>query len=164
VVHRPHARGRPGLTAAQHAEIAAYEKLIAQLRQLNVDVLDAGAELARGTIETVLAKSDLELGHREPAAQAFRVAGPSEKVYFPGHPNHQPRHHPQTPVQKSPRVSLGTRAAVWRVIGIRPRPLLPTGATGKVAPWLEPALPQRRSRNVGICAAGWFTTSGEPTE
>jgi hypothetical protein len=52
----------PGLTAAQHAGIGVYETLIAQLRQVNSDVLAAAAELARGTIETVLAKSDLELG------------------------------------------------------------------------------------------------------
>ena len=52
----------PGLTAAQHTGIGVYETLIAQLRQVNSDVLAAAAELARGTIETVLAKSDLELG------------------------------------------------------------------------------------------------------
>jgi len=59
----------PSLTAAQHAGIAAYETLIAQLRQLNSDVLAAAAELARGTIETVLAKSDLELGIEAPRAR-----------------------------------------------------------------------------------------------
>ncbi len=52
----------PGLTAAQRAGIAAYETLIAELRQVNSDVLAVAAELSRGTIETVLAKSDLQLG------------------------------------------------------------------------------------------------------
>src|SRR5216683_1469034 len=36
----------PGLTAAQRAEVAAYEKLIAQLRKLNSDVLAVAAELS----------------------------------------------------------------------------------------------------------------------
>ena len=44
------------------AGIASYEALIAQLRQVNSEVLAVAAELASGTIETVLAKSDLELG------------------------------------------------------------------------------------------------------
>ena len=52
----------PGLSDARRTGIAAYETLITQLRQLNSDVLAAAAELSRGTIETVLAKSDLELG------------------------------------------------------------------------------------------------------
>ena len=52
----------PGLTAAQRAEVAAYEKLLAELRELNSEVLAVAAELSHGTIETVLAKSDLELG------------------------------------------------------------------------------------------------------
>ena len=52
----------PGLTDAQRAGIAAYETLIAQLRQVNSDVLAVAAELSYGTIETVLAKSDLQLG------------------------------------------------------------------------------------------------------
>ena len=34
---------------------------LAQLRQLNTQVLAVAAELAHGTIETTLAKSDLEL-------------------------------------------------------------------------------------------------------
>jgi hypothetical protein len=52
----------PGLTDAQRAGIAAYETLIAQLRQVNSDVLAVAADLSQGTIETVLAKSDLQLG------------------------------------------------------------------------------------------------------
>ena len=55
-------KASPDLTAAQRAGIAAYEALIAQLRQVNSEVLAVAAELASGTIETVLAKSDLELG------------------------------------------------------------------------------------------------------
>ena len=39
-----------------------HEALIAQLREINSEVLAVAAELAGGTIETVLAKSDLELG------------------------------------------------------------------------------------------------------
>ena len=50
----------PGLTDAQRAEIAAYETPIAQLRQVNSDVLAVAAGLSHGTIETVLAKSDLQ--------------------------------------------------------------------------------------------------------
>jgi len=56
------AEDRPGLTDAQRAGIAAYETLIAQLRQVNSDVLAVAAGLSHGTIETVLAKSDLQLG------------------------------------------------------------------------------------------------------
>ena len=52
----------PGLTAGQRTEVAAYEKLIAELRELNSEVLAVAAELSHGTIETVLAKSDLQLG------------------------------------------------------------------------------------------------------
>jgi hypothetical protein len=52
----------PGLTDAHRAGIAAYETLIAQLRQVNSDVLAVAAELSHGTIETVLAKSDLQFG------------------------------------------------------------------------------------------------------
>jgi hypothetical protein len=37
-------------------------KLIAELRELNSEVLAVAAGLSRGTIETVLAKSDLQLG------------------------------------------------------------------------------------------------------
>jgi len=51
----------PGLTAARRAEVAAYEKLIAELRELNSEVLAVAAELSHGIIETVLAKSDLQL-------------------------------------------------------------------------------------------------------
>ena len=50
------------LTAAQQAAVEQYEAALAQLRQLNAQVLAVAAELARGTIETTLAKSDLELG------------------------------------------------------------------------------------------------------
>ena len=52
----------PDLTDAQRAGIAVYETLIAQLRQVNAEVLAVADELSRGTIDTVLAKSDLELG------------------------------------------------------------------------------------------------------
>ena len=55
-------KASPDLTEAQRAGIAAYEALIAQLRQVNSEVLAVAAELADGTIETVLARSDLELG------------------------------------------------------------------------------------------------------
>jgi hypothetical protein len=52
----------PGLTETQRDGGAAYEALIAELRQVNSEVLAVAAELAHGTIETALAKSDLELG------------------------------------------------------------------------------------------------------
>ena len=55
-------KASPGLTQTQRAGVAAYEALIAELRQVNSEVLAVAAELAHGTIETVLAKSDLELG------------------------------------------------------------------------------------------------------
>ena len=55
-------KASPGLTETQRAGVAAYEALIAQLRQVNSEVLAVAAELADGTIETVLSKSDLELG------------------------------------------------------------------------------------------------------
>ena len=46
----------------QRAGIAAYEALIAELRQVNGEVLAVAAELAGGTIESVLSKSDLQRG------------------------------------------------------------------------------------------------------
>ena len=52
----------PGLTSAQRAGVTAYETLITQLRQVNAEVLAVAGELSHGTIDTVLAKSDLELG------------------------------------------------------------------------------------------------------
>jgi hypothetical protein len=52
----------PDLTAAQRAAVAGYEAALAQLRQVNSDVLAAADQLARITIEAVLARSDLELG------------------------------------------------------------------------------------------------------
>jgi len=50
------------LPAAQQAAVAEYEVALAQLRELNAQVLAAAAELAGGTIEATLAKTDLELG------------------------------------------------------------------------------------------------------
>ncbi len=50
------------LTAAQQAEVEEYEAALAQLRDLNDQVLAVAAELAHGTVEATLAKSDLELG------------------------------------------------------------------------------------------------------
>lgn len=51
-------RSAPSLQAG----VATYEALIAQLREINGEMLAVAAELADGTIETVLAKSHLELG------------------------------------------------------------------------------------------------------
>ena len=73
--------GGPGSYCSRRAEVAAYEKLIAELRELNREVLAVAAELSRGTIETVLAKSDLP-GRRHPGvsdqrASQFRRLGPS---------------------------------------------------------------------------------------
>jgi hypothetical protein len=66
-------KARPGLTADRRAEVAAYEKLIAEQRELNSEVL-AVAELSHGTIETVLAKSDLQLGAEAPLRRP-RISG-----------------------------------------------------------------------------------------
>ena len=52
----------PGLTVAQREAVAAYEAALVELCQLNTDVLAAAGQLSRTTIETILAKSDLELG------------------------------------------------------------------------------------------------------
>ena len=52
----------PTLTDAQRAGIAAYESLIAELREVNNDVLAVAAELSNGTIDKELAKSDLQVG------------------------------------------------------------------------------------------------------
>jgi len=52
----------PGLTAAQRAAVASHEAALAQVRQVNSDVLAAAGQLTRTTIDAVLAKSDLELG------------------------------------------------------------------------------------------------------
>jgi hypothetical protein len=53
-------KAAPGLAYAQRAGLA--EALIAQLRQVNAEVLAVADGLSRGTIDTVLAKSDLKLG------------------------------------------------------------------------------------------------------
>lgn len=52
----------PTSPAAQRAAVAGYEAALAQLRQVNGEVLAAADQLTRTTIEAVLAKSDLELG------------------------------------------------------------------------------------------------------
>jgi hypothetical protein len=52
----------PDLTAAQRAAVVGYEAALAQLRQVNSDVLATADQLTRTAIEAVLAKSDLELG------------------------------------------------------------------------------------------------------
>ena len=59
-------KASPDLTETQRAAVATYEALIAQLRQINNEVLAVAAELAHGTVETVLARSDLELGIEAP--------------------------------------------------------------------------------------------------
>jgi hypothetical protein len=66
--------GGPGSYCSRRAEVAAYEKLIAGPRELNSEVLAVAAELSRGTIETVLAKSDLQLG-AEALLRRPRIAG-----------------------------------------------------------------------------------------
>ena len=55
-------KASPDLTETQRTALAVYEALIVQLRQVNAEVLAVADELSRGTIDTVLAKSDLELG------------------------------------------------------------------------------------------------------
>jgi hypothetical protein len=52
----------PDLTATQRAAVVGYEAALAQLRQVNSDVLATADQLTRTAIEAVLAKSDLELG------------------------------------------------------------------------------------------------------
>ena len=52
----------PDLTAAQRAAVAGHEAALAQLRQVNSDVLAAAGQLTRTTIEAVLARSDPGLG------------------------------------------------------------------------------------------------------
>jgi hypothetical protein len=47
---------------AQREAVTAYEAALVELCQLNTDVLAAADQLSRTTIETILAKSDLELG------------------------------------------------------------------------------------------------------
>jgi hypothetical protein len=59
--------GGPGLADAQRAGVAAYEKLIAELSELNSEVLAVAAELSHGTIETVLAKGTVT--GRQPGIQ-----------------------------------------------------------------------------------------------
>jgi hypothetical protein len=72
----------PGLAAARRAEAAAYEKLVAGLRELNGEVLGVAAGLSHGTIETVLAKSGLQ-----PRAEALlRVRGPAGPSLSAGSP------------------------------------------------------------------------------
>ena len=52
----------PGLTAAQRAAVQEYEAAIGELRRLNAEVLAAAEHLKPVTIETLLARSDLEVG------------------------------------------------------------------------------------------------------
>ena len=93
----------PGLTATQRAGIAEYETLIAQLRQVNAEVLAVADELSRGTIDTVLAKSDLELGiealmpecSRSGETTAAGLYDPAATTVRPG--RHQPVKHRTPP-------------------------------------------------------------------
>ena len=55
-------KGRPWPDHGPRKRVAGFEAAIGQLRQLNSEVLAVAEELSHGTIETVLAKSDLELG------------------------------------------------------------------------------------------------------
>jgi hypothetical protein len=50
-------KASPDLTGTQRAALAVYEALIAQLRQVNAEVLAVADELSRGTIDTVLASA-----------------------------------------------------------------------------------------------------------
>ena len=52
----------PGLTAAQRAAVGEYEAAIGELRRLNAEVLAAAGQLKPVTIESLLARSDLEAG------------------------------------------------------------------------------------------------------
>ena len=52
----------PGLTPAQRAAVEEYEAAIGELRRLNAEVLAAAGQLKPVTIETLLARSDLEAG------------------------------------------------------------------------------------------------------
>jgi hypothetical protein len=63
----------PGLTDAQRTEVAAYEKLIAQLREINSEVLAVAAELSHGTIETVLASRAATARLLPPCAHASTI-------------------------------------------------------------------------------------------
>jgi hypothetical protein len=54
--------GRPWPDRGPADAVAGSEAAIGQLRQLSSEVLAVAEELSHGTIETVLAKSDLELG------------------------------------------------------------------------------------------------------
>jgi hypothetical protein len=50
------------LTATQQQEVARLTEQVARLREVIAAILMLAAELARGTIERVLAKSDLQVG------------------------------------------------------------------------------------------------------
>ena len=71
---RPTGGRRARVLLLPAGRVAAYEKLIAELRELNRKVLAVTAELSRGTIETVLATSDLQLG-AEALLRRPRIAG-----------------------------------------------------------------------------------------
>ena len=58
------------LTAEQRAEVTRLQGQMAQLRQINSDVLALAEELSKGTIEKQLAKSDFELGLEMPLRMA----------------------------------------------------------------------------------------------
>jgi hypothetical protein len=50
------------LTGAPQAEAGEYEAVLARLRDVHDQALAVATELAHGTVEATLAKSDLELG------------------------------------------------------------------------------------------------------
>lgn len=52
------------LTTEQRAEITRLKKQMAALRQVNTDMLKLAGELRTGTIDTILAMDDAELGLR----------------------------------------------------------------------------------------------------
>jgi hypothetical protein len=58
---RTSGKAGPGLTG-QRAGVTAYDVLITRLRRVNAEVPAVADELSHGTINTVLAKSRLELG------------------------------------------------------------------------------------------------------
>lgn len=54
--------GRDTLTPAQHQEVTRLSEQLGRLRTINAAILTLAEELQAGTIERMLAKSDLEIG------------------------------------------------------------------------------------------------------
>ncbi|AVZ71075.1 hypothetical protein SLUN_01215 [Streptomyces lunaelactis] len=73
----------PDLSPSRRQKLTALNEQMAELRELNKKVLELADELAKGTIDTVMAASDEELGLAALARpEAGRVEGPAPRAPY----------------------------------------------------------------------------------